>query len=272
MHKFFLVRGSSLLSGGLIILLCWLLAQWTWLAVAPKFKIAQVDAPFSFNSTVVDDIVVARFFGGGADNRSVPEQHSFSVSSNLKLHGVYASMDSLPAFAIISVDGKPDQPFMVGAEVVKELVLKAVFPNFVEMRRKGVLERLDLESKSFGGSGLHADSTEFNLKVNSQGAGTFSFSRKELNDALKNPRQLTKLGSLVLHPQSAGLSVNAAPKGSLADKLGLQQGDLILQVNGQRATSMDMVNRFYQQLNEVGQIRLQYLRNGQVSDIDYIIK
>ncbi|TCV83405.1 type II secretion system protein N [Sulfurirhabdus autotrophica] len=267
-RNYFQARGVLLLSGGLVVLLCWFLAQWTWLVITPKTHGVSFEKLIFSAQDSVNVIISSQLYGG------VGYSHADGTLtlSNYKLHGVYSANDSQLAFAIIAVDGKPDQPFLVGDEISQSSFLNAVYPDYVEIRRQGKLERLDLDIKFLSQSVDAADATEFNLNVRSEGAGNFSFSRKELTKALQNPKQLKVLGNLAKPPHGSGIAVNTAPKGSLAQKLGLQQGDLILAVNGQVASNMGIINQLYQQLNEIGQVKLQCLRNGQTLYMNYTVQ
>lgn len=270
LRQFFHSRWASLLSGGLIVLLCWLLAQWTWLALTPKARRVPVeDAPLSAPAAA-DAILASHLFGRAPGESSAPESPA-ATFSNLKLHGVFAAIGSLPAFAILSVDGKPDQPVKAGMEIAPGVVLAAVYPDRVEVRRKGVVERLNLETRAAGPSGVARDA-DFRLNVQSRAPGSYSFSRNELNQALQDPKQMANLGKFVTRAGWKGLIVEDAPRGSLAEKLGLQQNDVVYQLNGQSVASNEDIGRFYQQLNQAGQVRLIGLRGGKALMLNYSIQ
>ena len=270
LRQFFHARWSSLLSGGLIVLLFWLLAQWTWLALTPKAKRSSAVAALLSAPAAADAISAAHLFGRARDESSVPESPPVT-SSNLKLRGVFAAIGTLPAFAILSVDGNPDQPVKGGMEIAPGVVLAAVYPDRVEVRRNGVVERLDLETKAGGPSDI-AKGADFRLNVQSASPGNFSFSRNELNQALQDPKQLANLGKFVVRPGEKGLVVEDVPHGSLAEKLGLQQNDVVLQLNGQPVAGNEDIGRFYQQLNQTGQVRLIGMRGGKALTLNYSIQ
>jgi len=270
LRQFLQARWASLLSGGLIVLLCWLLAQWTWLVLTPKAKRATVDATPLSAPVAADAIFSSHLFGRASGENSAPESQPVTPS-NLKLHGVFAAIGSLPAFAILSVDGKPDQPVKAGTEIAPGVVLAAVYPDRVEVRRNGVVERLNLEAKVAGPSGVAKD-VDFRLNVQSRAPGNYSFSRNELNQALQDPKQLANLGKFVTRAGWKGLIVDEVPRGSLAEKLGLQQNDVVSHLNGQPVASNEDIGRFYQQLNQMGQVRLTGLRGGKALMLNYLIQ
>jgi general secretion pathway protein C len=270
LRQFFHVRWTSLLSGGLVVLLCWLLAQWTWLVLTPKTKRMSADVALLSATVAADAIFPSHLFGRAPGESSAPESQS-ATFSNLKLHGVFAAIGALPAFAILSVDGKPDQPVKAGMEIVPGVVLAAVYPDRVEVRRNGVVERLNLETRAVGSGGI-SKTEDFRLNVQSRSPGSYSFSRNELNQALQDPKQLMNLGKFVTRAGWKGLIVDEAPRGSLAEKLGLQQNDVVFQLNGQPVASNEDVSGFYQQLSQTGQVRLIGLRGGKALTLNYSIQ
>ncbi|GAO34640.1 hypothetical protein SCT_0019 [Sulfuricella sp. T08] len=236
--------------------------------LTPKAKRMTVDATLLSGPAAADAVFASHLFGSAPGESSAPESQP-ATFSNLKLHGVFAAIGSLPAFAILSVDGKPDQPVKAETEIAPGVVLGMVYPDHVEVRRNGVVERLNLESKAGGPSGV-AKGADFRLNVQSRAPDNFSFSRKELNQALQDPQQMANLGRFVARP--GGLVVEDARNGSLAEKLGLQQNDVVSQLNGQPVTSNEDIGRFYQQLNQTGQVRLIGLRDGKAMTLNYSIQ
>lgn len=189
--------------------------------------------------------------------------------SNLKLQGVFAAIGSLPAFAIVIVDGKPAQPVQAGREAAAGVVLEEVHPDYVVFRRNGVMERLNLEKSAPALAG--AGTAEFKLNVQSKGGDSFVFSRNELNLALQDSKQLANLGRLSPYP-SGGMLVELVPSGSLAGKLGLQVGDVVQRFSNQPVRTNEDVQRFVQQLQVATQARLDILRAGRQMQLKYEIQ
>lgn len=260
-------RGPLLLNGGLLLLFCWLLAQWTWLVALPKV-VPPVASSVSYTAPLAAETITLRHLFGqavGADSRASVQIRTFS---NLKLQGVFAAIGSLPAFAIVIVDGKPAQPVQVGKEAASGVVLEEVHPDYVVLRRNGLMERLNLEKRVSALAG--AGNAEFKLNVQ-QGGNVFTLSRKELSLALRDATQLANLGRMSPHPQS-GMRVEDAPSGSLASKLGLQVGDVVKNFNGQPVKSNEDVQRFVQQLGQIDQARLFVMRGGTAIKLQYQIQ
>jgi general secretion pathway protein C len=136
-----------------------------------------------------------------------------------------------------------------------------------------VQERIDLETpraaKPKGASG--AATRGFHLDVARTGQNDFSFTRRDLDQALRDPSQLNYLGQIGM-PPGGGVRLDAAPPGSLASKLGLQSGDVIRKVNGQSIGSSGDLARLYQQFATLDTIQAEIERGGQVVRLSYRIQ
>lgn len=101
----------------------WVL-KWTATVPAPASATLVSSAPGQ-----VDPQAVARLLGGGqASVASAAGAPSDTAASRFKLTGVVAERDS-GGYAVIAIDGKPAQPYRVGAPVDGALVLHSVAPR-----------------------------------------------------------------------------------------------------------------------------------------------
>lgn len=106
----------------------------------------------------------------------------------------------------------------------------------------------------------------FRLHVERVGENAYSFSRAELEAALKDPYQLTYLGRVGAASDGSGIEIVAAPRGSLVQRMGLEPGDVIQSVNGQRVASpRDLARVDYLAPILRGQVR----RAGHLLDFSY---
>ena len=252
----------------LIVLLCWLLARWTWLVILPAGR-GESSAESLLSASSAANVVSARhLFGLYVKQTQAPAIET--TISGLKLRGVFAPIGLLPGFAVFYIEGKNNQPVRVGDDVTSGIILKEVHPAHVLLSRQGVLERLNLE-RGAGGSVDAQITPNFKLNVQSRSAVNFSFSRNELNLALQDPKQLANVGRLGINP-GGGLMVEEAPSGSLTEKLGLRLGDVLLRINGQPVSNHGDLQRLYQQLAQLGQVRLDIMRGGAPSQLRYTIE
>ena len=94
---------------------------------------------------VVTDLTGSQLFGDPGKNSIAPTKLPIS-SLNLKLTGVVSSTHG--GFAMISVNGQPQEPFFVGEKINQGTVLDSVLPDRVILLRGGVRETLLLDPES----------------------------------------------------------------------------------------------------------------------------
>lgn len=274
----------------LFVLLCWLLARWTWIFVP---RPSPTSAPITLDSAGAatvnwgDRIASAHLFGMPEADKPKVEQAQVVVPStlNAKLKGVFAGLPPFPAFAIINYEGK-DQAVKIGTEVTQGsgVILEKVEPKLVLLRRGTNVEKLEFESQGGGqqvamaGRGVpnmprppSPAANQFRLNVQNLNQNTAAFSRGELNNALQDPNQLANLGRVGRSP-SGGVAVENAPGGSLMEKLGLHQGDVVRAINGVPVNSEADLMRLYQHFGQAGQIRVDGERGGQPLQLNYNVQ
>jgi general secretion pathway protein C len=259
-------NGVALLTLILLIVLAAMLARWTWLFLQPKEAAppSQVVATLDANSAAAN-VVNAHVFGIAGQAKS-PDAAQVS-SLNVRLKGVFAFSKDTPAFAIVNTGAKNDEPFKTGDEIVSGVLLDGVYPGHILIKRSGVIERVNLEERP-GGMGTAVPRTQSRLTTPSPSPGNFNLSRNELQKSLQDPKQLANLGRVNVNP-GGGVLVEEVPAGSLAEHLGLQAGDVIRNVNGTAINSPTDLGRFYQQMGQSGQVRVEGTRSGRSLNLTY---
>jgi len=256
---------GALLLVALVGVLAWQLAYWTWTFAAPAQR-ASVPAA----GGDVDVGAIARLFGASAPG--APSQAS--SSSGLRLKGVIAPTPGIAASAIFSTGGAKDIAVYIDREVTPGVKLVEVNPDHVIVARAGVNERIDLDRarSAVAAEGAPGSRTRgFKLNVSSSGSNNFTISRKELDQALRDPNQLNYLGAIGA-PTKGGVRMEAAPPHSLAQKLGLQPGDVIRKVNGQAVASAGDLARLYTQFATLSMIQAEVQRGSATVQLSYAIQ
>ena len=231
-----------------LALLCWVLARWTWVLLAPASPIAPPPTPAPVDlQAALDEVLRARLFSG----QPATEPPAATVAPrDLQLAGILATAPRGGGWAVLQVGSKtPQQVAAAGSEITPGVVLDQVFADHVVVRRQGNRERIDL-SRRIGVASVAAPA--LSLNVQQRGTGDYAFSRAELDRVLREPGQLNNLGTLSVTAE-AGVRIERAPSGSLAERLGLQPGDVIRSVNGQRIQAEEDVRRLYEQFNQTRQ-------------------
>lgn len=254
---------ESLLLVVLVLVLAWQLAYWTWQFATPAaVGNAREDAKD------VDLAAIARLFGGAPPAGS----KQAASTSGLRLKGVIAPTPGVAASAIFSAGSGRDFAVFVGRELQPNVTLKEVHPDHVIVSRNGVDERIDLDAMRGGKSSAPSGRDRgFHLNVARSGEHTYTFTRKELDDALRDPNQLNYLGQIGV-PPGGGVRMESAPAGSLAAKLGLRPGDVIKKVNGQTVTSTGDLARLYQQFGTISTINAEVQRGTATVQLSYQIQ
>ena len=249
----------------LTLVLAFQLAHWTWVFIAPP-QVATTPA----GDAGVDMAAIAKLFGAAP-----PSSATVASSSGLRLKGVVAPDGGPIASAIFSTGSGRDIAVFVEREIAPGLKLVEVKPDHVIVSRNGVRERIDLEAArsaaATGGNARGARAAGFRMNVTRSSTNSYAFSRKELDDALRDPNQLNYLGVLGM-PPGGGVRMESAPSGSLAQKLGLQPGDVIKKINGQPVSSSGDLARFYQQFATTSVINAEVQRGSQTLQLSYAIQ
>jgi general secretion pathway protein C len=255
---------GNLLVIALVLLLAWQAAYWTWVFVAPP----PIAAPAATQAPI-DLAAVARLFGA-----TVPGEATRSASS-LKLKGVIAPTPGTVASAIFSTGAGRDIAVYIDGDVEPGVKLAEVHPDHVIVSRAGVRSRIDLEAPRAGAAvaarGMPGRATGFKLNVARTGSNNYSLSRKELDEALRDPGQLNFLGQIGTPPKG-GVRMELAPPGSLAQKLGLQPGDVIKKLNGQPVASAGDLARLYTQFNSLSVVQAEIQRGQSTLQLSYAIQ
>ncbi|MEK7717602.1 MAG: type II secretion system protein N, partial [Pseudomonadota bacterium] len=130
----------GVLNGGILLLLAASLAQWTWLVVKPPLPPLVLAPPTPSpqqNTFSLQPLLAAHLFGQVSQELRGGRLENLPISSlNLVLTGVIASASG--GYALISVNGQPQEPFGVGQTVTGNAVLQAVYPDRVVIQRNGV--------------------------------------------------------------------------------------------------------------------------------------
>ena len=257
-------RLAALLTLLLLLVLAWQLAHWTWHFAAPRDAISSTTA----SNAPADWSAARRLFG------DAPAASTAASNTGIRLKGVFAVDGKTLSAAVVNTGGKRDVAVRLGEEVEKGVTLASVQPDHIEISRNGARERVDLDKRLVPPGPLRpgAPGTRgFRINVANTGANQFSLSRSELNTTLQDPSQLTYTGRIGIAPQG-GVRMDSAPAGSLPDKLGLKEGDVIKSINGQSVNSPGDLARLYGQFSSITNIRVEVVRGGNPVALNFQIQ
>ena len=243
----------------LVIALGWQLAWWTWHFITPSLR----SAPFVSASNAAPDITMGRQLFGDAG----PASNAISAGpqGGIRLKGVFAVDGKTLSAAVLNLGGR-DLAVRLGQELAAGVTLAEVHADFVVVSRSGIRERIELDrydtrTTKQASTTNAAPVTQLRLNVASAGSNAYALSRQELNSVLEDPRQWAFTGRIA-NAANGGVRVEAAPSGSLPDKLGIKTGDVITAINGQPVNSQGDLVRLYQQFGTLTSIRAEVRRGG----------
>lgn len=266
----------GVLNGGILLLLTASLAQWTWLMVKPPLPPLVLAPPTSAaqqNTFSLQPLLAAHLFGQVSQELRGGRLENLPISSlNLVLTGVIASASG--GYALISVNGQPQESFAVGQTVTGGAELQAVYPDRVVIRRNGVLESLILEGaettpmeQGTPPAATYRPPAASGNIVQETGTNRYTVERDQLAAQMRTPdflRQATMIPS-----KSGGFQVQQIQAGSLYEKLGLRAGDIIKTVNGQPVNSAEDAIRLYQQIPNINAVQMEITRGGKPENLYY---
>jgi general secretion pathway protein C len=186
---------------------------------------------------------------------------------SLTLIGTFITKGEEP-YAIIEDKKKQSQDiFALNQLIFGQATLKQIHQDHVEIERDGKLEILkldDLGSPPPAGSG-----------VASVGADEFIVEEAELDKGLENlPLLLTQARAVPYFKEgrSVGLRLFAIKNGSLYEKIGLKNGDILKAINGNNLGDISQALKLFEQLKQERSINLVLEREKQDREFKYTIR
>lgn len=183
----------------------------------------------------------------------------------LSLIGTFLTQGQEP-YAIIEDKKKNEQEmFLIGDSVFEQATLKTIYLDRVEVERNGKLEVLRLDEIA-GNSGAGI--------VNS-GSDDFVIEEAELDKGLENlPLLLTQARAVPYFKdgRSIGLRLFAIKTGSLYEKVGLKNGDILKTINGNNLGDISQALKLFEQLKQERSINLMLERDKQEREFKYSIR
>lgn len=184
----------------------------------------------------------------------------------LTLLGTFISRGS-DSYAIIEdTKGSQQDVFHVNESIFGDATLKKILSDQVEIERAGQLEVLTIDESAAPSDGGG---------VQSDGAETFVIDETELDQALENiPLLLTQARAVPYFQEgkSVGLRLFAIRSGSLFEKIGLMNGDILKSINGNSLADITQAMSLFQKLKEERSISLSLERNKQEKAFRYNIR
>ena len=186
---------------------------------------------------------------------------------SLTLIGTFVT-DGQEPYAIIEDKKKQTQDmFLLGDSIFEQATLKKIYQDRVEIERLGKLEVLRLDEfgggESQGGAGITSNGDDFVVD------------EAELDKGLENlPLLLTQARAVPYFKdgRSIGLRLFAIKSGSLYEKIGLKNGDILKSINGNSLADITQALKLFEQLKQERSINLVLEREKQDREFKYTIR
>lgn len=221
------------------------------------------NAPPQSNVSVISEKNV---FGPIGTKSATPVAAKPKTKLPLVLIGTFLAPGEAP-YAIIEDDKKKVQDvFNIGDTIFGDANLVQIFPDKVEINRQGQTEFLTIDdAPDFAppGSGTTGDGLEFVVD------------QKELDAALQNlPLLLTQARAVPYFKdgKSIGLRLFSIKAGSMYEKIGLQNGDILKTINGNSLSDISQAMRLFETLKEERSIAVSLERNREQKEYRYQIR
>ncbi len=186
---------------------------------------------------------------------------------SLTLVGTFVTAGQEP-YAIIEDKKKQNQDmFLLGQSIFEQAVLKQIYQDRVEIERLGKIEILKLDE--FGGGDSSGPGG-----ISSQG-DDYVVEEAELDKGLENlPLLLTQARAVPYFKdgRSIGLRLFAIKTGSLYEKIGLKNGDILKAINGNSLADITQALKLFEQLKQERSINLVLERDKQDREFKYTIR
>jgi len=196
-------------------------------------------------------------------------------SLNIKLLGTIVAGEN--SAAIVAVAKRSEQQvFFIGDRIQPGVILKEVEAEAIVVERGGKLERISLEQGAkltvtpMPGAAIAASPGLASAQPTS-----IKMNRAHLQQQLQNFPVLMTQAKAVPHLENGkpkGFAITQIAPGSLYQQAGLQNGDIVLSVNGKQITGAKQAMNMYQTLKSAAAIDLELIRAGQVRQIHYDIR
>jgi general secretion pathway protein C len=225
-----------------------------------------LDASNAQSKSNVSVISEKNVFGPIGAKSATPVAVKPKTKLPLVLIGTFLAPGETP-YAIIEDDKKKVQDvFNIGDTIFGDANLVQIFPDKVEINRQGQTEFLTID-----------DAPDF-ASPSSAAAGDgveFVVDQKELDAALQNlPLLLTQARAVPYFKdgKSIGLRLFSIKSGSMYEKIGLQNGDILKTINGNSLSDISQAMRLFETLKEERSIAVSLERNREQKEFRYQIR
>lgn len=260
------------ITGMLLIVACvWLLVEITWMffpegeetsSTAIQQAKPSVDKQTQQNN--FKQLTSANVFGVSEKAVAPKQSKAPETRLNLTLKGVLASTPMDMASAIIAQGKKgKEEIYGIGDKMPGGVTIKEIHPEYVVLERGGRLETLKLQKIS-GVAGFNS-ATKANLKTGKSSGSPAATLKDIRSNILKNPTSFGEYALPVVvkeNGKQVGYRLKPQQKGQMLSELGIQDGDVITQINGVKLDNQQNGISALRKLSTAKNLNIVVKRNG----------
>lgn len=269
-----------------IALLAWSAAAWL-----PTSKNGEPSADHAVGNLPglpdMQQLASIHLFGESGQQKPASERlPQAAVSSRLKIELLGTVVAGQKSAAIVALDKNGEQKvFRIGDVLQSGVVLKSVAADAITVDHNGRLERIAISKDAAGAAnaGWNANPAPVAPQIRPTfptvpggQANLFGGPGGSLRHGLATdlPTLLSQARAVphMTAGRADGFTITEIAPGSLYDKAGLQNGDVVRKVNGQEITSPQMAIQMYQRLQGASRINLEIVRSGTVQELNYSVR
>ena len=267
---------------GLVLVLAWQSAVLLWLLLEERDATAVAYPAQQPSATQGQSAVptVYDLFAGVTKPMAVPKPRPVAPKNlRLTLHGLYATGDPKQGFALISSARKKPQNYAIGEQIKQGVTLNEVYADRVLLLRDGELISLMLPKDTKGMPQTTATKPiplgalgEPVIVREQQVLRKLNRYRKQLQ---QNPMAMGRLigGSPVMRDgRIYGVKIKPGTDPLLMDQLGLQKGDILVDLNGTSLDDIKNLSTVIKALSEDKQFDITLERAGEVRTLNVYLE
>jgi general secretion pathway protein C len=245
-------------------------------SAAPVIAPASIEAESAYALITERDVFNAVKRAGPDPGVATTFKHT---DLNLKLWGTALAHDPAQSFAIIEDQAARRQAlYRVGDTILDVAILARVEWDRVVLTRDGAEEMLEISSaRASGKDGAAAGAAPAagGERIRKTADNKFVIDRRELEQTVANINEVFTQARAVPFFQDGktiGFRVFAIKPGSVFEKIGLQNGDVVQRVNGVELTDPTKAISLFTELQNEGHIAVDLQRNKQTKNFSYEIR
>ncbi|MBF0303088.1 MAG: PDZ domain-containing protein [Desulfamplus sp.] len=215
---------------------------------------------------------------------SISEQELAALKKTdlkLKLWGTATGGEDSENYAVIETDKDNRQELYKKGDKIEDAVIKKILRFSVILSRNGIDERLEITdesyskksrsftTKSVNSASSAAPSSEENDKIE------IPIKRSMIDESMKDINALMNQVRIRPHFTSGnadGILLYGIKQDSMFKEMGIQNGDIIMGVDGKEINSVDDAISLYDRLKNSSEMKMQIRRRGQIKEIKYNVE